>query len=136
MRTTFCKLAALLLAGVISAWSQISTGTIVGVVEDSSGAVVPNAEVTIRQEGTGETRLTRSNASGEFTVPFLQVGGYTVTATAGGFKTKALSGITLQVDKTVNLRIVLEVGAPSETIEVTGAAPLVDSATSSLGQVI
>src|SRR5206468_3965397 len=53
-----------------------------------------------------------------------------------GFKAKLLSGITLRVDQTVNLRIALEVGATSETIEVTGAAPLVDSATSSLGQVI
>src|SRR5207248_1549669 len=57
-------------------------------------------------------------------------------ATAYGFKAKLLSGITLRVDQTVNLRIPLEVGATSETIEVTGAAPLVDSATSSLGQVI
>ena len=75
-------------------------------------------------------------AHGEFNVPFLQPGGYTVTASAGGFKSKTLSGITLRVDQNRNLRITLEVGSSTETVEVTGAAPLVDSATSSLGQVI
>jgi hypothetical protein len=119
-----------------SAWAQISTGTIVGVVEDSSGAVVPNAQVNLKQTATGETRQTITTGSGEFNVPFLQTGPYSVTVSASGFKTKTLSGITLQVDKTANLRIVLEVGAATETVEVTGSAPLVDSATSSLGQVI
>src|SRR5205085_4268175 len=72
----------------------------------------------------------------EFNVPFLHLGNYTVTVIAPGFKTKTLSGITLRVDQTINLRIPLEVGAAAETVEVTGAAPIVDSATSSLGQVI
>src|SRR5579862_4319204 len=120
----------------VSAWAQISTGTIVGVVEDSSGAVVPNAQVSLKQIATGETRHTVTTQSGEFNVPFLQVGLYSLTATAAGFKTKAVSGIMLQVDQTANLRIVLDVGAASETVEVTTAAPLVDSVTSSLGQVI
>ncbi len=116
--------------------AQVSTGTVVGVVEDSTGAVVPNAEVIVKQTATGEARSTRTNGSGEFNAPFLRPGGYSISATASGFKTKTLSGITLQVDQTINLRITLEVGSSTETIEVTGAAPLVDSATSSLGQVI
>ncbi len=130
------KLSIFLLLSLSAAWAQVSTGTVVGVVEDATGAVVPNAEVIVKQTATGEARSTRTNGSGEFNVPFLQPGGYSVTSTAGGFKTKTLSGITLQVDQTVNLRIKLEVGSSTETIEVTGAAPLVDSATSSLGQVI
>ena len=124
------------LALTTAAWAQVSTGTIAGIVEDSSGAVVPNADVTIKNAATGEARATRTNATGEFNVPFLQPGAYALTAAAGGFKTKTLSGITLQVDQTANFRITLEVGAASETVEVTGTAPLVDSATSSLGQVI
>src|SRR5436190_15790929 len=119
-----------------SAWAQVSTGTIVGVVEDSSGAIVPSAEVTLKNIATGETRQTRTNDRGEFNDPFVRVGDYTVSVSAAGFKAKNLSGITLRVDQTVNLRIPLEVGATSETVEVTGAAPLVDSSTSSLGQVI
>jgi len=121
---------------VASASAQVSTGTIVGAVEDTTGAVIPNALVTIQQTATGDTRKAACNATGEFNVPFLQVGPYTVSATANGFKTKSLTGITLQVDRTINLRITLEVGATTDTVEVTGSAPLVDSATSSLGQVI
>ena len=78
-----------------SAWAQISTGTIVGVVEDPSGAVVPNAEITVKQVDTGETRVARTTGSGEFNVPFLHIGQYSITAAAGGFKTKTLTGITL-----------------------------------------
>ena len=115
---------------------QTSTGAIIGVVQDSSGAVIPNANVAIRQIATGEARSTRTNGSGDFNAPFLQPGEYSVTASTGGFNSKTLSGITLRVDQTVNLKISLEVGASTETVEVTGAAPLVDSSTSSLGQVI
>ena len=122
--------------GLASAWAQISTGTIVGVVEDATGAVIPNAQVTLRQTATGDSRQTVTTGGGEFNVPFLQVGPYSVTVAAGGFKTRTLSGISLRVDQTVNLRVALEVGAASEVVEVTAAAPLVDSATSSLGQVI
>ena len=129
---------AVVFAGLSAAfsWAQISTGTIVGAVEDSSGAIVPNAQITVRQTATGETRQSVTSLAGEFNFPFLQVGPYTVAAVATGFKTHTLTGITLQVDQTINLRIRLELGATSETVEVTGAAPLVDSVTSSLGQVI
>ena len=127
---------ALAVLGLASAWGQISTGTIVGVVEDASGAVVPNAQITVTQTATGEVRRSVTTAGGEFNLPFLQIGPYTVSATAGGFKTKTLSGITLRVDQTINLQIQLELGATTQTVEVTGAAPLIDSATSSLGQVI
>ena len=132
----FARLILLFCVGLCAAVAQISTGTIVGIVEDSSGAVIPNAELTIRQTGTAESRTVRTNASGDFTVPFLQPGAYSVTAKVTGFKTQTLSGITLSVDRTMNLKITLEVGASTDTVEVTGAAPLVDSATSSLGQVI
>ncbi len=122
--------------GAFPAWSQISTGTIIGVVEDPTGAVVPNADVIVKQTATGESRQARTTGSGEFNVPFLHVGQYVITVAAGGFKTKSLTGITLEVDQTINLKIPLEVGAATDRVEVTGVAPLVDSATSSLGQVI
>ena len=117
-------------------WAQISTGTLVGVVEDPTGAVIPNSEIIVKLTDTGETRQARTNGSGEFNMPFLHTGQYSITAAAGGFKTKSLTGITLAVDQTINLKITLEVGAATDRVEVTGVAPLVDSATSSLGQVI
>src|SRR5690349_10138744 len=122
--------------GLTVASAQNTSGNIAGLVEDPSGAVIPNAEISVKQNSTGEVRTTRTTGSGEFSVTFLQPGSYSVTASAGGFKSKSLSGINLDVDQTVNLRVQLEVGAATETVEVTGAAPLVDSATSSLGQVI
>jgi hypothetical protein len=128
-----CVLLALSLS---AAQAQVSTGTIVGVVADTTGAVIANADVTLRHTATGEVRQTRTNQHGEFNAPFVRIGGYSLSVAAQGFKTETVSGISLLVDQTVNLRVTLEVGALSEKIEVTSAAPLVDSATSSLGQVI
>lgn len=136
MGVSFRRSVLLASLSVVSGWAQISTGTIIGVVEDRTGAVVPNAGVTVTQTATGETRQTVTTGGGEFNVPFLRSGQYSVAVTAAGFKTRTLSGITLQVDQTVNLRVPLEVGAATETVEVRGTASLVDSATSSLGQVI
>ncbi len=116
--------------------AQTSTGTLAGIVEDTSGAVIARAEIAVRQIATSEERITISNSKGDFNVPFLQPGEYSVNVSAGGFRTKTLTGIALRVDQTINLRISLEVGSSTETIEVTGSAPLVDSSTSSLGQVI
>ena len=130
------RLVVLAVFAVASVWSQITTGNIVGVVQDPTGAVVPNAELALKQVDTGETRTTRSSDSGEFRVPFLPPGAYTITTTAGGFKSNTLSNIVLRVDQTINLVVKLELGQSSETVEVTGSAPLVDSVTSSLGQVI
>src|SRR5215472_14969535 len=116
--------------------AQVATGTIGGVVEDATGALVPNAQITIVHVATAESRSTRSNERGEFSLPYVRIGQYTVTAEAGGFKKETLTGIELKVDQTVNLRMRLEVGGVSESVEVTSAAPLIESATSSLGQVI
>jgi hypothetical protein len=130
------RYCTILVLSLSAALAQVSTGTIVGIVTDSTGAVIANAEVTLRHTATGEVRQTRTTQHGEFNAPFVRVRGYSLTVAAQGFKTETLSGISLLVDQTVNLRVTLEVGALSEKIEVTGAAPLVDSATSSLGQVI
>ena len=120
----------------VMAFGQSSTGTITGVVADASGAVIPRAEIAIRQLATSEERTTVTTANGDFNVPFLQPGAYSVNVSAGGFRTQSLTGVTLRVDQTVNLKVVLEIGSSTETIEVAGSAPLVDSSTSSLGQVI
>src|SRR5712671_1653928 len=116
--------------------AQVATGTIVGLVQDATGAVVPNAQVTILHVATAESRQTRSNERGEFSLPYVRIGEYSVSAEAGGFKKETLTGIELKVDQTVNLRMRFEVGGVSESVEVSSAAPLVESATSSLGQVI
>jgi hypothetical protein len=135
MFAPFKSLACLLVA-VSLGWGQISSGTVAGSVQDPTGAIIPNAEITIKQLATGESRVTRTNGDGEFNASYLQPGEYSLTATAAGFKAKTISSFTLQVDQKANLLMVLDVGSPTETVEVTGVTPLVDSATSSLGQVI
>lgn len=116
--------------------AQVVTGTLTGVIEDVSGAVVVKATVVATHVATQEVRRTSTNERGEFLIPFARIGEYTLSAEAPGFRRKTLSGIVLRVDQTVHLRLTLEVGAVSESVEVVGSAPLIDSTTSSLGQVI
>ncbi len=116
--------------------AQVSTSTITGTVRDSSGAVIPNAKVTITQQARSESRDITTNDRGEFNAPNLQIGQYSISVTTPGFKTQVFNDITLQVDKVLNLPVTLEPGIVSESVEVTGGAPLIDTETSSLGQVI
>jgi hypothetical protein len=127
---------------VLIAWTtrpvcgQTSTGTITGRVEDSSGAALANADVKLLLVATGAVRETKTNSSGEFSAPVIPPGQYSITVSSPGFTEKTLTGITLLVDQTMNLRIAMQVGDVGQTVEVEAAAPLVDSVTSSLGQVV
>jgi Carboxypeptidase regulatory-like domain len=134
--SAFVRYFFLALLVVELAMAQVSTGTITGTVRDSTGAVMQGAKVTVVQQATSESRDSVTNERGEFNVPNLHIGQYSVTVTRDGFKTDVHNGIVLEVDKVLNLPIVLQPGVVTESVEVTGGAPLVDTATSSLGQVI
>ncbi len=108
--------------------AQVSSGTISGSVRDGSGGAAVGAKVEITQLATTEKRQTATNERGEFNAPYLRVGAYSVTVSMSGFKSEVSSGIVLQVDQIVNLAVVLQPGATSESVE--------DTSTSSLGQVI
>jgi len=125
-----------LLIAAAPAIAQVTSGTIVGVATDASGAVVPNAAITAIHLGTKDTRRTQTNERGEFNIPFVRIGEHSISAERQGFRTQTQTGINVQVDQTVRIEFVLQVGAVSEQVEVTGAAPLIDTSTSSLGQVI
>ena len=133
-RVTAFLIFAVFSVGLVQA--QIETGTIIGVVQDTSGRAIPNATVTLTHTATGQVRQTQTNAQGAFNAQFMPLGAYSVSALAPGFQKKVLTGIVLQVDQTANLAIALAVGSVSQSVEVTGEAPLVDTTTSSLGQVI
>src|SRR5216683_7222583 len=128
-----CILLVLLSAG---SFAQTATGNIGGHVEDPTGAVIPGATVTLIHKSTGQTRTVTTNERGEFLAPLLAIGGYDASTEFKGFKRKSLSGIVLRVDQTVMLPIRLETGDVSEVVQVEATAPLLESESSSLGQVI
>ncbi|MDP2999823.1 MAG: carboxypeptidase regulatory-like domain-containing protein [Bryobacterales bacterium] len=116
--------------------AQTATGTISGYVEDGTGARVPGAKIAILHSATQQGRVVYTNERGDFIAPMLPIGEYEVAAEFKGFKRKSLSGILLRVDQTVTLPIAIEPGNVTETVEVVSTAPLLESETSSLGQVI
>jgi hypothetical protein len=116
--------------------AQVATGNLRGTVSDSTGGVLPNCSITITHTGTGLVRKVATNEQGDFNAPSLPVGEYRIAVGLTGFQTKVLSGLTLQVDQTAIVPVVLEPGAVTQTMEITASAPVLDSQTSSLGQVI
>jgi Carboxypeptidase regulatory-like domain len=125
-----------LLALGIPALAQVPTGSIRGVVKDSSGAIVPSANVTIRNEDTAQTRAIVSGEDGEYLAPALPVGHYDVTATHAGFKTLARQGLTLNVGDNLLVDFTMEVGTTQQEVTVTGEAPLVNTENSTLGGLV
>ncbi len=118
-----------------NAWAQ-ATATIVGTVADASGKVIANASVTVTQKETGLTRQVTTNDRGFYVVPSLPVGTYTVAVEVKGFKRKSVTGITLQVGEEPRIDVALEVGEVSETVTITSQAPLLQTESASVGQVI
>ena len=116
--------------------AQQGGGTISGSVTNSQGAAISGSAVEVKSVATNAVFSAVTNTSGFYTAPSLAVGEYEVAAQFEGFKRAVRSGITLQVNQTARIDIVLEIGEVVETIEVVGEAPLVQSDTSTLGEVI
>src|SRR5438128_1879173 len=110
LRAALC--AAMLLATVLFAQSE--RGTITGTVQDASGAVVPGAKVTLLNTQTGVTFSIPSNAEGEYTVPQLPVGEYTLKVEKEGFRAATINGLVLNASATVRADARLEVGAATQ----------------------
>ena len=126
---------AVLLA-VPSAFSQSTTAQVVGRVVDPSGAAVIDAELRISNSETGATRQTKTNESGSYSFPLLQPGSYRLSIQKEGFRPVTQTGIALQVDQVARIDVELELGAMTQAVEVTAAAPLLSQDTSALGQVV
>jgi len=113
-----------------------ATGQLTGSVSDASQAAVPGAEVTATGIGTGLERKTTTNQQGDYTLPFLPPGEYRVRVQKEGFRQVSRDNFRLEVNQVARVDFTLEVGEVTETMEVTGAAPLIESDTSAIGQVI
>ena len=127
------SLAAIVLA--TPSFAQ-STATLAGTVTDPTGAVLPGASITVHNNGTGADRTVVSDKSGQYVVPSLSPGDYTVTLSAAGFGSKTVKGYVLQVDQKANLDVPLGLASAGETVQVEGTAPVIQAETITVGEVI
>jgi len=129
-------LALTLILAVAPLSAQTTAGSIVGTVTDPSGAIIAGATVTITNLGSNIAVKTTSDSSGEYVVTPLEVGKYSVAVEATGFKRSIRPDIQVNVQDRVRVDAKLEVGKATETVEVADAAPILETDTSYLGEVV
>ncbi len=129
-------LALMLLAAPFPISAQETTATLVGAVTDSTGAVVPSVVVRATNLATNTRRETQTDASGNYSIPFLPAGDYTVTATLTGFQTQKAERVTLQIQQVARLDFKLSVGSVSESVEVAASAAALQTENATVGTVI
>ena len=118
------------------ALAQSNTATIRGMVTDAQGAAVVSAEVTATDAGTGVRTAAKTNEVGIYSLPNLPIGRYSLTVRHEGFRAYVRDGIALTTGEVLGLDVPLEVGAVTESVTVTGTAPLIQSRTSDVNQLI
>ena len=127
----FCAFFVLLSPPVFA-----QSGAVLGVVSDTSGAVIPNASVTITNTATGVTTTTKTDIQGLYVFPYVQPGVYDVSAGAAGLQTVKKPGVTVNVTERVQVAFDLKVSSVSQEVTVTGAAPLLNTVNDAGGQTI
>jgi hypothetical protein len=132
MKTGIVAVFAFALAGA-PLWAQ---ARLTGTVKDSTGAVVPSASVAVRNVETGQVTSAQTNVSGVYSVSFLNPGRYEVSCELRGFKRALRSGIVLETGTASTVDLTLDVGQVNDTVTVTASAPLLESESGSLGQLI
>jgi len=126
-------LLLLLVSG--SVFAQTDSGRVRGTITDQQGAVVPNATVTLTNRGTNRTQTATSNGEGVYTFDAVPRGDYKVDVQQKGFKAESAQ-FTVEVSQTKSVNMQLQLGAASETVDVSASVPLIDTETSSTGEVI
>ncbi len=125
---------AILFFAVLALQAQITTTTISGIVSDSTGGGIPNAQVTVSNVGTGATRTVTTNVQGAYRIDLLPVGEYEVEVSASGFKKSKQTGISLEMNRAARVDAVLSVGSVNEEVTVTADAPLVNTSNAQIGR--
>jgi len=129
-------LAIVLFPGVISTSAQSTGGRIRGTVTDPSGGAVTGAKLVLTNEANGTQRDTQSGSNGEYIFLEMPVGMYQIEVSQQGFKKYLRKGLVVNLNEVVGLDIPLQLGGSTETVEVTGAPPLVDTTSTQLGTVV
>src|SRR5438093_1524318 len=124
---------AVILIAALSVAAQLPTGTILGVVKDRSGGVVPGTAVTVTNTDTGITRNAMTGEDGTYRFPALPVGHYEVQAVRQGFQTAERKGLTLEVAQSANVDLTMEVGSAQDKVTVVAEAPQIELSSSSSG---
>ena len=130
VRTTAAIIAQIALGNCL-AFGQAATASISGVVRDASGAVIPGVTVTAKHTESGLMRNAVSNETGAYIIKLLPVGAYEITTELPGFKQEIRRGVNLVVGQEAVVNLTLEVGTVSESVTVTGEAPIVNTTLSS-----
>ena len=132
-------LSALVLLGVVGfvstlAWTQVTSGSLTGLVTDPSGAVVPGAKVVLTDTNKGYDYPATADSVGRYVITNLPPSAYSLSAEAPGFKTFRRGGIVLDVGTSSSVDVRLEVGATAQAVDVTAAAPLLSTQDAVTGQ--
>ncbi|MCC6367940.1 MAG: carboxypeptidase regulatory-like domain-containing protein [Bryobacterales bacterium] len=133
MRTRVCAILLFVLCGGVMATAQNITGTIVGTVQDQSGAPVLSAEITALNTDTGIPYKAATNETGAYVLPLLPPGSYQVIIEVSGFKKFLRDGLRLGADQRLRVDAKLEIGAVSEQVTVSGAASFIKTDQAALG---
>ena len=120
----------------MDASAQVTTGSILGTIRDQSGAVVANASVVVTESGKGTSTTVTTNGTGDYNVPFLIPGTYSVSVESPGFKKTISNNIVVDIDQRARVDLSLSPGGTTETVQVTTTAPLIKSDSSELGDVV
>ena len=136
IRESFWKVLVCVIFWGGIALAQVTTGTILGTVSDSTGAVIPGATVNLRNVETGISRTVTTDAAGRYRAPQLGLGSYEITAEAAGFQTEVRSGVTMTVGREAMVDFTLQVGAVAERITVTGEAPLIETTNATVSSLV
>ena len=126
----------ILLAQTPRVFGQVDEGSIAGTVQDQTGAVVPNARVTLLNTDQGLSLETVTNSGGEYIFSPVRIGHYTVSAAAPGFSTTSQQNLVVTVDLHLKVDIKLKPGSATETVEVTTTPPLLQTDEASVGQTV
>lgn len=134
--TSSLLLIGLLIGGIGQANGQATFGSITGNIKDSSGASIPSALITVINQGTNENNSTKTDRSGNYFIPDLSPGNYTVSASKSGFDTYTSKNVLLNAQQTVRVDVQLTVGSTTTTVLVTGAAPVINTDTPTISTTI
>ena len=135
-RSLFGIVGVVALALVVPARAQTPTGDISGVVVDPSGSAVPGVTITLTSVATNAVREVQTNSAGLYVIPAIPPGTYTLKAQISGFRPMERRNIEIQVGSSNRMPITLELGDLTETVEIRGGAPLIQSSNASIGTVI